>query len=170
MLRFLLALILIAAVLPTQETQAAPVRGSAHGLTSDQLRQLRQLPVRAILPGKLPVGYVLKQVQVQTGPQAGYQLDYRCFCGSMNFTISILGTHKPLSAGKGKLETVQASRLGTKLQLGLYPAGQGFKQAFYMSSWLGKTPLKIGVISALQGHSAPKADLLIFVQNLEYLP
>jgi hypothetical protein len=150
---------------------AVVVRGNKHGLTAAQLRSLRQLPARAILPGRLPAGYALKVVQTTAGPKPTYQIDYRCFCGGMNYTISILGTTQPLLAKTaGKFETLSAKTLGTSLKLGLYPAGQGFKQPFYMSSWLGKGAFRIGVISALQGHSAPRADLIFFLQNLEYLP
>ncbi len=154
--------------------QAAAVRGSVHGLSSSQLRSLRQLPARAILPSQLPAGYVLKQIQVQAGPEPSYQLDYRCFCSGLNYTITLLGTTQPRQAGKakGQLETLSAPRLKNKLQLGLYPAGQGYAQDYYMSSWLSspKSTFKMGVISALQGHRAPKADLQMFIKGLEYLP
>ncbi|HEY9839533.1 MAG: hypothetical protein ACAI44_28150 [Candidatus Sericytochromatia bacterium] len=149
----------------------AKVRGSAHGLTSAQLRQLRQLPVRAVLPGKLPPGYQFKILQVTTGKEPGYQLDYRCFCGGMNYTITLLGTTRPLKPGKaGAQQTVSAKGLGTHLKLGLYPPSLGIRQPFYMTSWLSKPPLQIGVISAQQGHSAPQQDLLTFIDGLVYLP
>lgn len=165
---FWLALICLVLASPVA---AAPVRGSNHGMTSAQLRQLRSLPVKPILPSQLPSGYTLKQVQVELKPAPRYQLEYRCFCGGQNYTIMLLGTTQPVKPNpKGvKFEKISVKGLGTQVQLGLYPAGQGFRQAYYLSSWLGKPPFQIGVVSALQGTRAPREHLIRFVQGLEYL-
>jgi hypothetical protein len=151
---------------------AAPVRGAQHGMTSAQLRQLRQMPTKAIVPGKLPKGYTFKQLQVQTGSNPRYQIEYRCFCGGQNFTLSLLGTTKPYALPKAlspQLEKIQAKALGSQLQLGLYPKDKGFREDYYHSNWLGPASFKMAIFSAMQGTRAPKADLIVLMQGLEYL-
>lgn len=162
----------LAALLATMPPAEALVRGSAHGLNSAQLRELRGLPIRAVLPGVLPPGYQLKNFQVETGPHPSYQIDYRCFCSGVNFTIELIGTAQPLKpkAPGSQRENLQVKGLGTHLQLAYYPPGSGIAQPFYLSSWLSKPPLQIGVLSAFEGHPAPAKDLRIFIQGLTYLP
>lgn len=171
--KLLAGLLLAVAWIGVQPPAAqAVVRGSVHGLTPEQLRQLRQLPMRAILPGAMPKGYQLKEFQVSTGKEAGYQIDYRCFCSGANYTINLIGTTRPLKPAQAgsQRETILAKGLGAHLQLAQYPAGQGIAQAYYLSSWLSRPPLQVGVLSAFEGHSAPKQDLRIFMQGLVYLP
>lgn len=148
------------------------MRGSVHGLKPEQLRQLRALPIRAVLPGFMPRGYQLKSFQIETGKNPSYQLDYRCFCSGVNYTIELIGTTRPLRPSKpgSQRENLLVKGLGTHLQLAYYQPEQGISQAFYLSSWLSKPPLQIGVLSAFEGHPAPKADLHSFIQGLIYLP
>lgn len=168
--RFLLALICLP-IFASSALATANVRGNVHGLSSEQLRQLRQLPVKAVLPGALPPGYQLKGFQITSGKEAFYQLDYRCFCGGMNFTVNLIGTTRPMKAGKPlKSETVQIKGLGTRLQLNYYPAGNSIRQPYYLSSWLKRPPLQIGLFSSFEGHSAPRNDLVHILQNLVNLP
>lgn len=148
---------------------AAPVRGTVHGMTAAELRKLRQLPGKPVIPGMIPAGYAFKRMDVVLKPTASYLLEYRCFCSGQNYMISVMGGTIIKPAKAIKWESVPVKALNTQVKIGQFAAGQGIPSAYYLTEWLGKSPLKIAILSAAQGKRAPYADFVKFVKHLEYM-
>ncbi len=167
-LRLLSGLFLLLLGTPFQ-IDAAPIRGTVHGMTSSELRKLKQLPTKPLIPGTIPSGYLFKRMDVVLKPQASYLLEYRCFCAGQNYMITVIGSTQIKPAKASKWESVPVKTLGRQIKIGQFPAGQGIESPYYLTEWLGKGPFKMAVLSAVQGKRAPYQDFVKFVKNLEYM-
>lgn len=139
-------------------------------LDSGQKQEIHAFSHPLVLAKKLPKGYELKKISVKNDAKnPEYQVDYRCFCAGLNYTISILGRTQAFDLALAQtVEEIPHKQLGT-LKLGAYPAvpAQGLSKPFHMTHWFGRGKLRHTVITGLGGNPAPRQDLLIFLQDLE---
>lgn len=159
-------------VLPAWGQKSLPV----HGLSESQLKSLKALKTPILVPGKLPPGFQLKQVDIPKAPDKTpyglvYRLDYRCFCSGANISFSLMGTAKPFQQGvTTELEIVKNARLDP-LRLGLYPGSRalGLSEPYWMTKWIKKGRLNHALVSTYQGQTLSKSQAQEIVRFLLFL-
>lgn len=140
-------------------------------LQAHDRKELAQFHHPVVLAQSLPPAYRLKKLVLRPDPkQPSYQIDYRCFCAGLNYSISILGSTQPFDLTVAQsIQKVSAGALG-ELTLGHYPAlpAKGLKKPFAMTHWFGTGPLRHTVITGLSGNPAPISDVRLFLNSLDY--
>lgn len=157
---------------------AFPVRAALppHGLTLAEVHKLKQLKQKVVVPGWLPQGFRLKTMDVKLptkAKKASYQLNYRCFCGGMNYGFAIMGG-TPLAVKQAKRPERQTSLYFGNLEYFLYdphPPLQ-IRETFYLTRPFGQAQasLRFQVLSNFEGAPMRKEQWHELLKHLRYLP
>jgi len=169
---FLAVCLILLGGLPAFPTWAAL---PAHGLGPAEVQKLKQLKQKVLVPGSLPQGFRLKSVEVQLPTKtqkAAYQLNYRCFCGGMNYGFAILGGGVPLAVKQAKRPERQTTlRLGSLEYLFYDPhAPLQIREKFYLTRPFGPGPLRFQVLSNFEGAPMRQEQWRELLKNLSFLP
>ncbi len=149
----------------------------AHGLGPSEVHKLKQLKQKVVVPGWLPQGFRFKAIEVKlplNGQKASYQLNYRCFCGGMNYGFAIMGGSTPLAIKQAKRPERQTSLNFGNLEYFFYdphPPLQ-IRDKFYLTRPFGQAqaPLRFQVLSNFEGAPMRKEQWHELLKNLRYLP
>jgi hypothetical protein len=138
-------------------------------LPASALSDLKALKMPVLAPRKLPQGYQFKKVLVDSKAKT-YRLDFRCFCGGMNYLFSLVALPAPPSEKPTRTLAVMHPTLGT-LQLGIYSRLGVFRlnEPGYMTTPLALAGRSHLLVSALEGRPAPEATLKEVVAALQWL-
>jgi hypothetical protein len=133
------------------------------------LSDLKALKMPILAPRKLPQGYQFKKLIVDPKNKT-YRLDFRCFCGGMNYLFSLVALPTPPAEKPTRTLALTHPTLG-KLQLGVYSRLPSFqsKEPGYMTAPLMQTGRAHVLVSALEGRPAPEATLKEVVVALQWL-
>lgn len=147
----------------------------AHGLGPIEVQKLKQLKQKVVVPGWLPQGFHFKALDLtlpKKGQSATYQLNYRCFCGGMNYGFSILARQTPLVVKQAKRPERQKSLHMGSLDSFFYdphPPLQ-IREKFYLTHPFGNGPLRFQVLSNFEGAAMRPEQWNELLKHLSYLP
>jgi hypothetical protein len=146
----------------------------AHGLDKAIVQKLKQLKYQAVVPGSLPQGFRFKALTfppAQKGLAASYRLEYRCFCGGMNYGFAIMGNAQALNVMQAKRpERLETLKMGTIEYLFYDPhAPLGLREKFFLTRPFGKGPVSFQVLSNFEGAAMRKEQWLEVLKHLTLL-
>ncbi|PIQ25490.1 hypothetical protein COW36_20815 [bacterium (Candidatus Blackallbacteria) CG17_big_fil_post_rev_8_21_14_2_50_48_46] len=165
-------LLLLVFLLATPVALAAP---RPDQLPPAEIALLKSLKQPVVVPGFLPRGFHFKVLDLhapQKGKAARYRLDYRCFCGGMNYGFSILAQPTPLKVLQSKLPVRMDTRQFGKLQYFHYDPTPvlGLREPFYLSAPFGKKKeLHFHLLSNFEGAAMPEKQFVEVLKNLTWL-
>lgn len=133
------------------------------------LRELKPMGISVLSPRKLPQGYQFKKVLVDSKAKT-YRLDFRCFCGGMNYLFSMVALPVAPKDKPTRTLRIPHSQLGV-LQLGIYSQLTSFQfnEPGYMSVPLILNGRHHLLVSALEGRPAPEPVLKSVMEQLQWL-
>jgi hypothetical protein len=146
-----------------------------HGLTPAEVQKLKQLKQKVVVPGWLPQGFHLKAMDVKLptkGQKPSYQLNYRCFCGGMNYGFAIMGGGTPLAVKQAKRPERQTSLHFGNLEYFLYDPHPPLhiRETFYLTRPFGPETLRFQVLSNYEGQPMRAEQWHELLKHLRYLP
>lgn len=147
---------------------------ASHGLGAAEIQKLKLLKQNVVVPGWLPQGFRFKTLEVspaQKGRAASYQLNYRCFCGGMNYGFAIMGGASAVVVKQAKPpERLKTLRLG-QVEYAYYDPHLPLqiREKFYLTRPFGAGPLRFQVLSNFEGAAMRQEQWRELLKNLRYL-
>lgn len=165
--RWIVGVFAIGAVFTSQ-----PVLALIHGLSTHDVQRLKRIKHPVVVPGLLPQGFYLKTIVLDTvGSKKHYHLNYRCFCGGMNYGFTMIGSEQPIIIKQAKKPLrIFNTQLGW-LEYAVYdpqPA-LGFRQSFLSTRPFGKGRFRYQVVSNLQGTTMRLEQFEYVLKHLQFL-
>lgn len=163
------------AIAETRPAQVSHAPSPAHGLNPEQLKKLRAMGIKVMVPGYVPQGFKVYSVYTSLNPGKGPG-------SGPNYTIAYTGTDaamfaiEAVSSGIGGPPADRTVNVNHS-QWGNWPLliqNSNREKPFYLSEWIGKGPFYHVMSPALvnrklQPQPVSEAEMIKIMQGIYFL-